>query len=113
MGHNFQQAETRLAVGDMLLCYSDAVTESQDPSGKMLGIEGLKNLLNSDSETPPEELVSTIVKQLQEHSPDGFADDTSLILIEADGSSAGAKDTALAPFRLLSSLFNRSGSVPS
>lgn len=108
VARQFQQAESHMEVGDMLLCYSDAITESRDTAGAMLGTAGLQRLLDEMVAVPPQELVRELLRRVHERAPESaFQDDTSLILLRATGESAGVKDTALAPFRMLSSLFRR------
>ncbi|MCP3965002.1 MAG: SpoIIE family protein phosphatase [Lentisphaerae bacterium] len=48
--HTFKKEQQKLYPGDVLLLYTDGITESNDPQGKLLGIDGLLRIL-SDKKT--------------------------------------------------------------
>ncbi len=58
----YEQVMLRLSPGDVLLLYSDSVTEASDPAGGMLGEQGLLALLGQLDATRPQELVRRLVE---------------------------------------------------
>ena len=99
----YSQFKTGLSPGDMVLCVSDAFTESLDVVGKMLGTDGLLSIVKTLDVLHP----STIIAQLRtgySRSTDNLPGRRFRLLFRADGSATSAKNTLMAPFRLMSGL---------
>jgi anti-sigma regulatory factor (Ser/Thr protein kinase) len=74
----------RLLPGEVLLLYSDGVSEAQDPRGKVLGVQGLADILYAAHAAPPDRLIDAILSALnvfREERPLG--DDVALLAIRA------------------------------
>ena len=98
----YPQVETVLDVGDMVLLFSDAMTESLDENGAMLGEEGLLQLVSRLPVDSPDLLMHRLVSRVKENSPDEqVGDDLTIVLIQATGTSTRLSDNLLALFRLL------------
>ena len=102
----YSQFKTGLSPGDMVLCVSDAFTESLDVVGKMLGTDGLLSIVKTlDVWAPIHDHCSAAGTGLPPINTDNLTqDDASVLLFRADGSVTSAKNTLMAPFRLMSGL---------
>lgn len=68
-----------LAVGDVLVLYTDGLTEVMDPQGRLLGIAGFKALLASQQGRTLDEMSRSIFDAADRFGP--REDDQSLVLI--------------------------------
>lgn len=105
---DYHQHDVRLETGDMVLSFSDAVTESEDTNGRQLGQSGVLRLLRDLPSKEPEFVLPTIVEAIKARSADNLnQDDATLLLCQATGDGPSLKNNLLAPFRLLSSVADR------
>jgi serine phosphatase RsbU (regulator of sigma subunit) len=76
-----------LEPGDVLLLYTDGVTEARAADGELFGLDRLTDLLEQEaaSERPPEEMLRRLVQALLEHQPEGLRDDATLLLVQWTG----------------------------
>lgn len=73
-------AERQLKIGaGTLYFFSDGVTDVRDASQGLLGVEGVKKLINDYADEPAEQRLRAIVSYLRRLS---LADDTTILLIE-------------------------------
>jgi hypothetical protein len=92
----------------MVLCYSDAIIESETPAGSMLGTTGLLNLLADLDDPRPADLIARLLAQIQSFSPaNNFQDDTTMMLCWATDQRATTKNNLLAPFRMLGTVSDK------
>ncbi|WP_148080315.1 PP2C family protein-serine/threonine phosphatase [Roseimaritima ulvae] len=93
---------------DMFLSYSNSLTECRGKDGTVLGVAGLKNLLEqldtAASETIPQRLIEVI---RGEHSDNLLKDEATISLCRVTNHRVPWKDNVLAPFRLLRSVSDR------
>ena len=79
----YEAAPLNLNPGDVLLAYSDGLTEAENLQGEMLGEEAVKNIIlaeaASGSQQLEQKLLSTIQNFTAGRSP---TDDITLILVE-------------------------------
>lgn len=79
---SYDQIRVRFEPGDLLMLYTDSVTEARSPSGRLLGEKGLLELTERLDGTQPETIVPTLLSALRAHrggsEPD---DDLSIILL--------------------------------
>ena len=101
-GASYPQQEIALNSGDMVLLFSDALTESRDEHGQMRGEDGVLELVSQYSLESPRQLLSSLVAKVDEgHAGSGAADDLTIVLTKANESSTTLVDNLLAAFRLL------------
>lgn len=82
----FSQFEIQLNPGDRLLILSDGVTECPDPSGELLGEDGLEAVARSLKDTHGPAMLEALVWKLSEYAGDqDFPDDVSAILLKFKG----------------------------
>jgi len=77
-GTSFRQNHAQLAAGDVLVTYSDAITESRGADGELLGEAGLIRLLERADTRDP----ATLKGRLLERLGGRFEDDASLIVLQ-------------------------------
>ncbi len=66
--------------GDRLILYTDGITESQNPLGSMLGVNGLEGCLKETANLQTQECVDEIVSRVQDFRGGLPADDDQLLL---------------------------------
>ena len=72
--------ERKLFPGDTLVLYTDGVTESFNDAGEEFGEERLIESIERTRDSSSEELVKSLVKDVQQYSPNGQYDDITLIV---------------------------------
>lgn len=109
---SFQTLQVPFVPGDMLLCYTDAFSESIDESGALLNPEGLTNLLNQMDN--PENAINGLHSRLSDlHAENLKNDDVTAILIRPTGNRISLKDNLMAPFRMASGITEVDADDPS
>jgi len=102
------QLRVRLEVGDMVLGFSDALTESQDSDGRQLGREGVRRLVRELKVADPKELIPALIERIMGLADDNLKqDDATILLCQATGGSPSLRDNLLAPFRLFGRVADR------
>ncbi|MCA9286799.1 MAG: serine/threonine-protein phosphatase [Phycisphaerales bacterium] len=97
----YEQFGIRLRPGDMVLLYTDGVTESRSPTGELLGEPGLIEMVASIDAGQPGDLVNALVERLANWRGQREGDDDlTILLLHHDGRAV------MAPLhkRLLASL---------
>jgi sigma-B regulation protein RsbU (phosphoserine phosphatase) len=79
---DYKEFGLQLEPGEMLLVYSDGLTEAQNPRGEEFGLGRLEKLLPEFRNMPPEKIGARILKEADHFLEDRRAgDDLSLIVI--------------------------------
>jgi phosphoserine phosphatase RsbU/P len=85
---DYEQFDVELDPGDCLVSYTDALIESCDANGEMLGEDGLLRIINLLGEVEPEKLIDTLLKEISERFPENLsADDVTVLMVKANGGS--------------------------
>lgn len=80
----FEQKSTRLDSGDILLLYTDGITEAERRDGEFFGVDRLKSLLGNCAELAPDAAIDKILDQGRLFTGvQNFNDDISLVMIKA------------------------------
>jgi len=91
----------RTGQDDLFLLYSDAFTEAVNDQGRVMGMSGLVELLNSRKYSDPSSLISNLRRDLTAFSPDNLGqDDATLVLCHFTHTKIRLRDSLLAPFRM-------------
>jgi len=61
----FEERSIVLQKGDLVLLYTDGITEAQNPAGEFFGTERLSQLFATQGANMPQEILTTIVQELQ------------------------------------------------
>lgn len=84
----YEQFDVELDPGDCLVSYTDALIESCDADGEMLGEDGLLRIMNLLGDVEPQELIDTLLMEITERFPKNLsADDVTVLVVQANGGS--------------------------
>jgi phosphoserine phosphatase RsbU/P len=102
-GSEYEQFDVQLEAGDCLLSYTDALIESCDADGEMLGEAGLLRIMRHLGNVPAEELIETLLGEIAQRYPENLSeDDVTVLVMRANGGqlhySFGEKLRALGRF---------------
>ena len=82
----YEEFDVELAPGDCLMSYTDALIESRDADGEMLGEEGVLRLLKLLGDIPPEKVTEVLLKEIRERYPENLSeDDVTVMVIRING----------------------------
>ena len=102
-GFDFEQFTLGLAAGDLVLCFTDWMTEARDAAGRELGAAGLLDLVRLlDVAAVPGRLVPAVVSALGQFDTRNLTrDDLTCLLLRVTGSRPVVPlvDRLLSPFR--------------
>lgn len=63
-GYNYKQGEIKLSPGDIILYYTDGITEAENESKELFGLERLKEVIYKNRYQPVEKIKRNILKTL-------------------------------------------------
>lgn len=105
---DYGQVKLRLEPGDLVLAFSDAVTESQTSAGAQLGHQGVLQLVRQLNPARPTDLVPELIAQIKRLGSENLSqDDATFLLCEATGEGPTLRKNLLAPFRLFAPVKDR------
>jgi serine phosphatase RsbU (regulator of sigma subunit) len=83
-------SSANLAPGDVVVFYTDGITEAKTPLGEEFGMERLSATVRRGSSLSAEELMTDIYTAVADFCGDDFADDVTLLVVKCnfDGSPA-------------------------
>ena len=103
----YEEFDVELEAGDCLLSYTDALIESRDADGEMLGEAGVLRILRLLGKVEPQKMTETLLKEIAERYPENLAeDDVTVLVVCANGRqpSYSLKEKISAQMRFLGSL---------
>jgi sigma-B regulation protein RsbU (phosphoserine phosphatase) len=77
----YDQFDVELEPGDCVLSYTDALIESRDADGEMLGEDGLLRITRLLGDLEPQQLIETLVAEIAERYPENLSDDDVTVLV--------------------------------
>ncbi len=77
---DFEVSSTQLRSGDLLVLYTDGITESEDEHGEEFGQERLIDAIHSRSSLPVEEILRAVSQQVLDFSGGRQSDDLTLMI---------------------------------
>ncbi|MCI0531167.1 MAG: SpoIIE family protein phosphatase [candidate division Zixibacteria bacterium] len=80
----YQESATRLSEGDLLLLYTDGVTEATNKAKEEYGVTRLVNLLKKHRKQSASELQKTIMESVNKFTRTPTADDLTLVIIKVN-----------------------------
>jgi sigma-B regulation protein RsbU (phosphoserine phosphatase) len=82
----YEQFDVELESGDCLLSYTDALIESRDADGEMLGEAGLLRVLRLLGDVEPQKLIERLLEEIAGRHPENLSDDdVTVMLVRANG----------------------------
>jgi phosphoserine phosphatase RsbU/P len=82
----YEQFDVELESGDCVLSYTDALIESRDADGEMLGEAGLLRILRLLGDVEPRLLTKTLLREISDRYPENLTeDDVTVLLVRANG----------------------------
>jgi phosphoserine phosphatase RsbU/P len=82
----YEQFDVELKSGDCVLTYTDALIESRDADGEMLGEAGLLRIMRLVGDVGPQLLTRTLLREIKDRFPDNLTeDDVTVLLVRANG----------------------------
>jgi serine phosphatase RsbU (regulator of sigma subunit) len=82
-GSRFEAAATSLAPGELLVLYSDGITEAEDPSGEPLEQPGLELVIERNAGESPSEIGRRVLKAVETHTnATRFHDDLTILVLK-------------------------------
>jgi len=84
-GVTFEEKNIRLQEGDMLVLYTDGITETRNGSGDLFGRDRLCRAVHAHRGAPPEAVIDGVLAEVRVFSGDGeLQDDISLVVMKID-----------------------------
>jgi len=77
----FDDAHARLEPGDLLVLFTDGVTEAASPAGELFGEARLESLLESLADRPVAEVCQGVIRAIRQFSPGELADDATVLVL--------------------------------
>ena len=77
-------ASEALAAGDVLIFYTDGVTEAEDRLGEEFGMQRLSATVLRDSSLPAEDIMTNIYNAAADFCDDDFNDDVTILVVKCD-----------------------------
>jgi len=82
----YEEIDVELEPGDCLMKYTDALIESRDADGEMLGEAGVLRILNLLGEVDPDKVTQALLGEIRSRYPDNLTeDDVTVMLIRVNG----------------------------
>jgi phosphoserine phosphatase RsbU/P len=82
----YEHFDVELEPGDCVVAYTDALIESSDADGEMLGEEGVLRLLKLLGDVKAEKLIDALLGEIAERYPENLsADDVTMLIVRANG----------------------------
>ena len=107
---DYREFSADLGVGDLVLCYTDALIEACDANDEPLGTAGLLAIARELDLSDPATVVPQLLSKIDALRPGNLsADDTTVLMFRPNGlrQRVPLRDRLLAPFRYLCGLFKR------
>jgi sigma-B regulation protein RsbU (phosphoserine phosphatase) len=80
---SFQAVDTHVDPGDLLLLYSDGITEAENPAGQPFEEGGLERFVAAHAHEPPAELAPGLLRAVEAHARDSrFTDDLTVLILK-------------------------------
>jgi phosphoserine phosphatase RsbU/P len=79
----YEAAEIMLGPGDMIVLYSDGITEAEDPSGQPLEDSGLELIVERHADRSPSTITTEVLAAVHAHARRSrFADDLTILVLK-------------------------------
>jgi sigma-B regulation protein RsbU (phosphoserine phosphatase) len=76
----YEEGMVQLSSGDLIIAYTDGVTEASNPASEEWGIEGLRKATDESHAQSPNDIAGTIFTSMDEFSRGRQTDDATVIV---------------------------------
>jgi phosphoserine phosphatase RsbU/P len=82
-GSTYEAVDTRMEPGELLVLYSDGITEAEDPQGTPFEETGLEEVLERELAATPADIGTRVLAAVEAHAKDSrFSDDLTLLVLK-------------------------------
>lgn len=82
-GSSYEAGQTTIAPRDLLVLYSDGITEAENPAGQPFEESGLERVLAAHTTDPPRSLAAAILQAVEAHARNSrFTDDLTVLVLK-------------------------------
>jgi serine phosphatase RsbU (regulator of sigma subunit) len=82
----YEQFDVELEPGDCVVSYTDALIESFDADGEMLGESGVLRIMRHLGDVEPRRLIEALLKEIADRHPENLTDDdVTVLVVRANG----------------------------
>jgi len=86
----YEQFDVELELGDCVVSYTDALSESSDRDNEMLGEAGLLRIMRLLGDVEPHALIETFLGEIGQRNPQNLSDDdVTVLVVRANGRVRG------------------------
>jgi len=79
----FEEKNVKLQKGDVLVLYTDGITEAQNESGELFGSERLCKIISETYQEQPDNIIDLILKEVYDFCKTrSLEDDISLVIMK-------------------------------
>ncbi len=80
---SFEEKTTTLSQGDLILLYTDGLTEAENPDGEFFGLQRVSDILVQHAQQSPQSIIETLLEQLKQFcGTESFNDDITLMVFK-------------------------------
>ena len=81
-GSQFGAERTTVEPGELLILYSDGITEAENPAGQPFEESGLEQVIDAHATEPPAQLAASVLAAVERHAVrPRFIDDLTILLL--------------------------------
>jgi len=77
----FECGTVALGAGDLLIACTDGITEAMDSAGNEFSRQRLVELVSGIRERAPEEIMRTVISEVETHSRNGMYEDDRILMV--------------------------------
>ncbi len=113
---DYEQFDVELEVGDLVLCYTDALIESRDSDGEFLGEDGVRAIVSGMDQQPGAAFIHGLLGKIADrHAKNLSEDDVTVMLLRASGRRprVGVRDRFGAMLRMMGAVIRAVDPRPS
>jgi sigma-B regulation protein RsbU (phosphoserine phosphatase) len=82
----YEEGEVSLGAGDLLVLFTDGVSEAMDPDNTEYGEPRLENVIRAHRHFSPQEIIETVQRDIQEHARGApQSDDITMMVLSVTG----------------------------
>jgi sigma-B regulation protein RsbU (phosphoserine phosphatase) len=89
-GSPYEQAEAHLGPGDLLVAYSDGITEAENQAGRPFDEDGLERAVRTYASSPAPDLARTLLTMVKQYVGNvKLSDDLTVVVVKRTGRQHG------------------------